>query len=68
MDSPDKSMDNPINLRAVARRARDDFFRANRVERFQTLSRETVSRFLLGTHDKILSNDNWLEGEWYLAD
>ena len=37
-DSLVRSPDNPINMRAVTRRIRDDFLNTNRVERFQTLS------------------------------
>ena len=64
MDSPTKIPDNPINLRAVARRARDDLLQDNCLERFQTLSQETLSKFLSGTSDKVLSDDDWLEGDW----
>ena len=38
MDSPARIPDIPFNLGAVARRACDDLLRANRLERFQTLS------------------------------
>ena len=64
MDSPDRILYNPINLRAVSRRVRDNLLRANRVDRFQTLSQETLSRCLLETRDKVLSGDNWLESDW----
>ena len=61
-------MENPFNLRAVAHRVCDNLLRANRMERFQTLSREILSRYLLDTCDETLSDDNWLEGDWDLAD
>ena len=64
IDSPARSPNNPINLRAVARRIRDDLLRANRVERFQTISRETLSQFLSDTRDEVLSYDDWLEVDW----
>ena len=64
VDSPARIPENPINLRAVARRIRDYLLQDNRLDRFQTLSRETLSRCLSDTRDKILSNDNWLEGDW----
>ena len=38
VDSPARSPDNPINLRAVACHIREDLLQANCVERFQTLS------------------------------
>ena len=64
VDSPARSPDNPINLCSAAHRARDDLLRANRVERFQTLLQETLSRCLSDTCDKVLSDDDWLEGDW----
>ena len=63
-----RSQDNPFNLRAVARRIRDDLLQANRLEQFQTLSQETLSQCLSDTCDEILSDDYWLEGDWDLAD
>ena len=65
VDSSAMSPDNPINLRAVARRVRDDLLQANRVERFQTLLRDTVVRCLLDTCDEVLSDEDWLEIYWY---
>ena len=59
--SPEKD---PINLRAVARRLRDDIINNNCVERFQTLQQETFARCLLDTRDKVLSDDDWLESDW----
>ena len=67
-DSPARSLENPFNLRAVARRAFDDLLRANCMERFQNLSQETLLQCLSDTRDKILSNDDWLKGDWDLAD
>ena len=68
MDSPARSPDNPINLRAVARRVRYDLLRANCVDRFQNISQETLSRCLSDTRDEVLSDDDWLGGDWDLAD
>ena len=62
-DSPARSPDNPFNLRTVARCACDDILQANCVERFQTLSRETLSQCLSDTRGDILSDDDWLEGD-----
>ena len=42
-DSPARSPYNPFNLRASGCRARDDIFRANCLEWFQTLLQETLS-------------------------
>ena len=70
-DSPPHSAwgpDNPFHLRAVARRVRGNIFRSNRLERFQTFLRETLSRCLLDTRDDILSDVDWLEEDWDLAD
>ena len=64
MDSPTRSPENPINLRDVARRVHENLFRANRVERFQTISRKTVARCLPDTHDKVLSNDRGFTKIW----
>ena len=61
---PTRCPEKNFNLRAVARRACDDLLRANCLERFQTLSRETLSLFLSDNRDKILSDDDWLEGDW----
>ena len=58
------SPDNPISLRAAARRVRYDLLRANCVERFQTLLRETISRCLSDTCDEVLFDDDWLESYW----
>ena len=68
MDIPARNSDNPFKLRAVARRACDDLLRANCVERFQTLSQETLLWCLLDNCDEILSNGDWLEGDWDLDD
>ena len=62
------SPDNPFNLRNVARRVHDDILCANHLERFQNLLRETLPRFLLDNRDEVLSDDDWLEGDWDLAD
>ena len=44
VDSPYRSPDgDPINLHAVTRQVRDDLLNTNRVERFQTLQRETFA-------------------------
>ena len=43
-------------------------FRDNRVERFLTLLQETLSRCLPDTRDEVLSDDDWLDGDWDLAD
>ena len=53
-DIPAGIPDNPFNLRAVARRSRDNILQANCLERFQTLSRETLSRYISDTRDKIV--------------
>ena len=66
-DSSARIPDNPFNLRAVARRVRDNLLQDNRLERFQTLSRETLLRCLSYTREEILSDDDWLEGAWDLA-
>ena len=68
MDSPARIPENPINLRTFARRARDDLLWTNSVERFKNILQETLSLCLSDTHDEILSDDDWLEGDWYLAD
>ena len=68
MDSPARIPENPFNLRAVARRARDDLLRANCLERFKNILKETLLRCLLETSDEILYDDDWLEGDWDLAD
>ena len=67
-DSPARSPDNTFNMHAVARRACDDILQANRLERFQNFLQETLSRCLLGTHDEVLYDDDWLGGDWDLAD
>ena len=67
-DSPARSPYNTFNLRAVTRSARDNLLRASCLERCQTLSRETLSLCLLDTRDDILSDDDWIEGYWDLAD
>ena len=54
----------PINLRAVARRVRDNLLQPNRVEQIQTLQRETITRCLLDTRDEVLSDDGWLKEDW----
>ena len=64
VDRPVRSPDNPINLRTVARRVRD-LLNANHVERFKTLSQETVAQCLSDTRDEVLSDDDWLESDWY---
>ena len=65
MNSPARTPDgDPINLHAVARHVRDDLIRANSVERFQTLLQETLSRCLSDTRDEVLSDDDWIEGDW----
>ena len=68
MDNPGRSLDNTINLRAVAYRVCDNLLWDNRVERFQTLSRETLLQCISDTRDEILSDEDWLEGDWNLAD
>ena len=64
VDIPASSPENPINLRAVARCFRDDLLQANCVERFQTLSRETLYKCFLDTRDEVLFDDDWLESDW----
>ena len=54
----------PINLGAVSRRIRDDLLNAERVERIQTLQRETIALCLSETRDEVLSDDDWLESDW----
>ena len=63
-----RSPDNPFNLRAVVHRVYDDLLWANRLERFQTFSQDTLSRCLSDTRDKILSDEDWMEEDRYLAD
>ena len=67
-DIPAGIPDNPFNLRAVARRSCDNILQTNRLERFQTLSRKTLSRCLSDTCDEVMFDDDWLKGDWYLAD
>ena len=48
----------------LVRCVRDDLLNANRVERFQTLQRETFARCLSDPRDEVLSNDDWLKSDW----
>ena len=68
MNSPARTLDvDPSDLRAVARRVRDDILQANCVARVQTLQQEIHVRCLSDTCDKVLSddsNDGWLKEDW----
>ena len=66
MNIPDRTPDGDhINLEAVAHRVRGDILNTNRVEKIQTLQRETITRFLSDTCYEVLSDDDWLESNWY---
>ena len=59
VDSPAMSPDSdPINLGAIACRARDDLLN------IKTLQQETVARCLSDTREKVMSDDNWLESDF----
>ena len=56
-----------INLRTVARRARDNLLRDNHVDQRKTLQRDIQARCLSDTRDNVLyddSDDGWLKEDW----
>ena len=66
VDSPARSPDrDPINLGTVAGRVRDYLLNANYVELIHTLQQETIAWCLSDTRDEVLSDDDWLESDWY---